>query len=210
MKCFADLKINMETITSAGTGYLTCESEVLKISDYLHEKTLSSSYLYRGKIINVRQDRVEMAGKQIAFREVVEHPGAVAVLAFDDRERVVLVRQHRQPAGEIMLEIPAGKLEPDEDPLDCARREMLEETGMEGSNWQELLTFYPSPGFCDEVIYLFQADNLREAVSPTSDPEERIDIIKLSLNEAWAMIANGQIKDGKTIIALQSAVIHKS
>ncbi len=180
---------------------------VLKISEHLHEKTLSSSYLYRGKIINVRQDRVETADRQIAFREVVEHPGAVAILALDDIGRVILVRQHRQPAGEILLEIPAGKLEPNEEPLDCASREMLEETGLEGSSWQELFSFYPSPGFCDETITLFLVENLSKATSPTSDPEEKIDVVSVPLNEAWAMIKQGRIKDGKTIIALQHAMI---
>ncbi len=179
------------------------------ISDYLHEKTLSSSYLYRGKIFNIRQDRVELSDRQVAFREIVEHPGAVAVLALDETGGVVLVRQHRQPAGEILLEIPAGKLEANEEPLECARREMLEETGLEGSNWQELLSFYPSPGFCDEIIYLFQVKNLKKAISYTGDPEERIDIVTIPLNEACSMIAGGQIKDGKTIIALQHALIGK-
>ncbi len=179
------------------------------ISDYLHEKTLSSSYLYRGRIVNIRQDRVEQSDKKVAFREIVEHPGAVAVLALDREESVILVKQHRQPAGEILFEIPAGKLEPNEEPLECARREMLEETGLEGAKWQQLFSFYPSPGFCDEVIHLFQVENLKEAVSPTSDPDERINIARFSLKETWSMIAGGRIKDGKTIIALQHALLQK-
>ena len=177
------------------------------MSDHLHEKTLSSSYLYRGKIINVRQDRVEMTGKKVAFREIVEHPGAVAMLAIDDSDNIILVRQHRQPTGEVLLEIPAGKLEPGEEPLDCARREMLEETGLEGAGWKELFSFYPSPGFCDELIYLFRVEELSESAAPAGDPDERIVIVRIPLTEAWDMINSGQIRDGKTIIAIQHAVL---
>lgn len=181
-----------------------------KIRDYLMEETLSTSYIYRGRIINVRHDRVRIHGGETAFREIVEHPGAVAILAFDDQNEVILVRQHRQPVSEIMLEIPAGKLEPNEEPLECARREMLEETGFEGAKWRELCSFYPSPGFCDEIIYLFQAEDLRSAFSPTTDPEEKIDVIKMPLAEALSLIEKGQIKDGKTIIALQFAMLNQT
>ncbi len=177
------------------------------MSEYLSEKTLSSSYLYRGRIINVRQDRVQASGNQVAFREIVEHPGAVAILALDEENNLVLVKQHRQPAGEILLEIPAGKLEAGEDPMECAKREMSEETGLEGASWQELFAFYPSPGFCDEIIYLFKVEDLNKAAAPVTDPEEKISVIKLPLKDVKAMIMNGEIKDGKTIIAMQYAMI---
>jgi len=177
------------------------------MSEYLSEKTLSSSYLYRGRIINVRQDRVQASGNQVAFREIVEHPGAVAILALDEENNLVLVKQHRQPAGEILLEIPAGKLEAGEDPMECAKREMSEETGLEGASWQELFAFYPSPGFCDEIIYLFKVEDLNKTVAPVTDPEEKISVIKLPLKDVKAMIMNGEIKDGKTIIAMQYAMI---
>lgn len=155
----------------------------------------------------MRQDWVKISGDKKAFREVVEHPGAVAILALSDIDEVVLVRQHRQPVGEIMLEIPAGKLEPNESPLECAQRELLEETGLKGAEWKQLCAFYPSPGFCDEIIYLFQVEDLSRAVSPTADPEEKIEVVNLSLQESWALITRGEIKDGKTIIALQYALI---
>lgn len=177
------------------------------MSEYLSEKTLSSSYLYRGRIINVRQDRVQASGNQVAFREIVEHPGAVAILALDEEKNLILVKQHRQPAGEILLEIPAGKLEPGEDPMDCAKREMAEETGLEGSSWQELFAFYPSPGFCDEKIFLYKVEDLNKAAAPVTDPEEKISVIKLPLKDVGDMIISGEIKDGKTIIAMQYALI---
>jgi len=180
---------------------------VIKISDNLKEELLSTSYLYRGRIINVRHDRVKIPGGKIAFREIVEHPGAVAILAFNDQGKVIMVRQHRQPAGDVLLEIPAGKLDPGEEPLECARREMLEETGLCSDDWQELFSFYPSPGFCDETIYLFKASDLKSGIAQTFDPEENITIVFVSLTEAWEMIQSGEIKDAKTIIALQYAMI---
>lgn len=179
------------------------------IKEQLREKTISTSYLYRGKIINVRQDRVQDAKDKTAFREVVEHPGAVAILVINTQDEVVLVRQHRQPAGEILLEIPAGKIEPNEEPLECARRELLEETGLHADRWIELAWFYTSPGFCDEKVYLFQAEGLKKAVSPTSDAEENIRKETVPLTEAWEMITDGRIKDGKTIIAVQFAMIER-
>jgi len=181
---------------------------VLIIKERLDEKTISTSYLYRGKIINVRQDMVKDFRDKIAFREVVEHPGAVAVLALNKNNEVILVRQHRQPAGEVLLEIPAGKIEPNEDPLSCARREFIEETGLEAASWEELCCFYPSPGFCDEKIYLFRAEDLTNAVSATSDPEENISIVNIPISLTVEMISDGRIKDGKTIIALQFALIN--
>ena len=155
----------------------------------------------------MRHDRVKIPGGKIAFREIVEHPGAVAILAFNEQGKVIMVRQHRQPAGEILLEIPAGKLDPGEEPLECARREMLEETGLFSDDWHELFSFYPSPGFCDETIYLFQAADLKSGIATTCDPEENIAIVFVSLTEAWEMIQSGEIKDAKTIIALQYALI---
>lgn len=182
---------------------------MVQISDYLREETISSSYLYRGRIVNIRQDRVKISGGQTAFREVVEHPGAVAVIAINENKEVVLVRQHRQPAGEVLLEIPAGKLEPGESPVDCARREMIEETGYDAEKYDQLTCFYPSPGFCDEIIYLFCAEKLKRAERETTDPEERVSAVHINLEKALEMIYSGEIKDGKTIIALQMALLRQ-
>jgi ADP-ribose pyrophosphatase len=176
---------------------------VIYIKDeQLFEKTLSTSYLYRGRIISVRQDTVMTYEGETTYREVVEHPGAVAILAIDDQSRVIMVRQHRQPAEAVMLEIPAGKLELHEDPLTCARREFQEEAAMDAASWEQILTFYPSPGFCDEKIYIFKAEELKPAISPGTDPDENLAVEKIPLEEALKMIDSGQIIDGKTIIAL--------
>ncbi len=173
------------------------------------DETLSSSYLYRGVIVNVRQDMVQTAGGKKAFREIVEHPGAVAILAVDRQGHILMVKQYRQPAGKFMLEIPAGKIEPGEEPLDCAKRELPEETGMQGRSWSEVYCFYPSPGFCDELIYLYSARDLEPVKPATSDPDEEITCITMPLKEAAKRIADGEITDGKTIIAVQHAMLYQ-
>ena len=183
--------------------------EVFAVSDdHLKENTLSKSYLYRGRIINLRQDRVKLQSGKTALREVVEHPGAVAVLAVDEENKVVLVRQYRQPASQVLLEIPAGKLEPGEKPLDCARREFAEETSFEAESFQLIVSFYTSPGFCDELIHLFWARGLKKTAQSSTDPDEILEPVLLPLKEAAAKIATGTITDGKTIIALQHALLN--
>jgi len=172
----------------------------------LYEETISSSILYRGRIINVRQDQVILPGGKAAIREVVEHPGAAAVLALDDQERVILVRQYRQPAAAVLLEIPAGKLDPGEEPLECAKRELAEETGLCGNSWRPLGWFYLSPGFCNEKIHLFLARELTSTHPlPTADLEEMVEVISLPLGELLEMAAQGELTDAKTVIALYLA-----
>lgn len=137
---------------------------------------------------------------------MVEHPGAAAVLALDDmRGEVVLVRQYRRPAGTVLLEVPAGKLDPGEEPLQCARRELREETGLAGEEWKQLTWFYPSPGFCDEKIYLFLARGLSRAAPAAQDEDEHVETVMLPPGKARRLIETGEITDAKTIIALQFA-----
>ncbi len=173
------------------------------ITKNLTDKTLSTSYLYRGRIVDVRQDRIKDSKGRIAYREVVEHPGAVAILAIDNEDNLIFVEQYRQPAGKVLLEIPAGKLEPGEDPEDCARRELSEETGFHAGKIKRINSFYPSPGFCNEIIHLFEASELIEAEPLTTDPDEIIVLKKFSLTQCNRLIKEGIIVDGKTIIAIQ-------
>lgn len=173
--------------------------------DNLLEKTLSSKYMYRGRIVNVRQDKVRMPSGNTALREVVEHPGAVAVLAVTEENEAVLVRQFRQPAKEILLEVPAGKLDSGEEPLQCAKRELAEETGLRGESWHSLGWFYLSPGYSDEKIFLYLAGKLSTAPLAQADEEENIEIKKIPLNSISAMISAGEITDAKTVIAVTLA-----
>jgi len=179
------------------------------ISSHLEEITLASNYIYRGRMINVRQDRAKVKNDREALREIVEHPGNVAILVLNEQEEAILVRQHRQPLKELLLEIPAGKLEPGEEPLECARRELLEETGFTAAEWNEHGFFYPSPGFCDEKIYLFSASGLTAQESVTIDPDENIEVVYIPLAEIANLIDSGSIKDGKTIIALQKMLLRR-
>ncbi|MGB4682564.1 MAG: NUDIX hydrolase [Dethiobacteria bacterium] len=171
----------------------------------LEEKGLSTTYLYRGRIINLRRDLVlPPGGGEPSFREIVEHPGAVAILALDQRGRVLLVRQYRRAAGRVLLEVPAGKLEPGEEPLACAQRELAEETGCRGGKWRKLTWFYSTPGFCDEKIHLFLAEGVTEG-TPAADPGEALEPLWLDLAAAQQAVLKGEINDAKTIIALQFA-----
>ncbi|GFN23338.1 NUDIX domain-containing protein [Thermanaeromonas sp. C210] len=165
------------------------------------ERCLKSERIYTGKILNLRRDWVALPDGREASREVVEHAGAVAVVALDEKGRVYLVRQYRYPIGRVTLEIPAGKLDPGESPEACARRELREEVGLVAQSWEHLLTFYSTPGFSDEIMYLFLARDLsREKAQP--DEDEFLEIISLPLQEAVNKIWTGEIKDAKTIIGL--------
>ncbi|NMA91567.1 MAG: NUDIX hydrolase, partial [Firmicutes bacterium] len=121
-------------------------------------EVIASGRPYRGRIITVREDRLKFCGQEMG-REVVEHPGAAAILAWEG-DCLVMVKQYRHPVSEVLWEIPAGLLEPGERPLDCARRELAEETGFKGGEWRFLLQFYSTPGFCNETIYLYEARGL--------------------------------------------------
>jgi len=164
-------------------------------------RRLSSRRLYTGRVFAVDLDEVEEPGGVHAQRDVVRHSGSVAILAITGDDRIVLVRQYRYPVDAQVWELPAGRVDPGEQPLDAARRELEEETGLSPAQVAPLVTYFSSPGFCDEVMHLFRATALRP-VPTRPDPDERIEVAFVSRDEARAMIARGELRDAKTLLAL--------
>lgn len=170
------------------------------------EKTLSSEKIYDGKIINVRRDSVLLPNGNKAIREVVEHSGGVCVAPLTDDGALLFVRQFRYPYAEEILELPAGKLDREgEDPLAGGRRELREETGAQAESFEFLGRMYPSPGFSNEVLYMYLARGLT-CGSQQPDEDEFIDVVKIPLDKALAMVMSGEITDAKT----QTAVMKTS
>ena len=165
------------------------------------EKTLESKTVYKGRIINLRLDSVVLENGSTALREVVEHPGAVGIVALKGNGDIVMVKQYRKAADQVLLELPAGKLEPGEDPVDCAARELAEETGYIAGDLRYLVSFYTSPGFSNEVMHMFLATGLREGENDPDD-DEMVKTVEISPDRAMDMILEGEIKDGKTIAGI--------
>jgi ADP-ribose pyrophosphatase len=171
----------------------------------LFEKTISSDRIFEGKIINLRVDQVQLPDGKTATREIVEHPGAVVILAITANSELILVRQYRKPVNKELLELPAGKLTPGEDPLACARRELLEETGYQAGHLELISRYYTTPGFSDEVMYFYLATDLKEFKS-CPDEDEFIEVERVDLFKARELVRSGQIEDAKTIIGVFSAL----
>lgn len=167
------------------------------------EKTLSSSLLHRGRHFDFLQDEVELPDGRRTKRDVVRHPGAVAMVPVLPDGRIVLVRQYRYAAGKKLLEIPAGTLEPGEDPIECAARELREETGFEAGEMRGLLSCFMAPGYSSEVIHFFAARDLRE-VGTELEPDEAIENEVLELGEVLEMIRDNTIEDAKTIVGIMN------
>lgn len=164
------------------------------------ERVLGGKRAFEGKLISVRVDEVELADGRRTRREVVQHPGAVAILPWDG-ERLTLVRQWRHPTGGELLEIPAGTLEADERPAATARRELAEECGLAAATWEEGPRFWTAPGFCDELMHLFLATGLSEVAGEPAE-DEGISVEKLTLGEALAAIEDGRISDAKSMVGI--------
>ncbi|MGI9861217.1 NUDIX hydrolase [Moorella naiadis] len=170
----------------------------------LTETRLTSERIYEGRILNLRRDKVRLPNGREASREVVEHPGAVAIIALDAEKNVYLVRQYRYPINRATLEIPAGKLDAGEEPLACAQRELAEEVGLAAAEWQPLLTFYSTPGFSNEIMHLFLATGLRPH-REKADDDEFIEIVRVPLAEAVTMALGGELQDAKSIAGILAA-----
>ncbi|HEX7195613.1 MAG TPA: NUDIX hydrolase [Candidatus Limnocylindria bacterium] len=166
----------------------------------MDERTLATRRPWTGRRIGIRIDEVERSDGHRTTREIVEHPGAVAIVAWDGK-RLAMVRQWRHATGRVLLEIPAGTLEPDEPPAETARRELAEEVGLAAASWAEGPSFFTAPGFCTELMQLFLATDLSEEHAD-GDEDEQIEPSWLSLADALAAIDDGRIMDAKTIAAV--------
>ena len=173
----------------------------------LKELKISSQSIFQGKIINLRIDTVQLPNGKEATREVVEHHGAVAVVAINENDEIVLIRQYRAAIDEVIIEIPAGKLELGEDPLICAKRELEEETGYQAGQWKKVFTFYTSPGFSDEKMYLYLAKDIK-ILEQSLDEDEFVELFYMPISQAFNDCRNGQIKDAKTILGIQAAYLY--
>ena len=178
----------------------------MKSFDNLREEQLSSEYFYKGKIINMRRDKALLPDGSEAFREVVEHPGGVCVAALTDEREVLFVRQFRYPYFEEVLEIPAGKRDPGEEPLDCGKRELKEETGAEASEWICLGELYPTAAYSDECIIMYLAKGLTFGDRHLDD-DEFISVEAIPLGTVVNDILAGKISDAKTQAAVLRAYL---
>jgi ADP-ribose pyrophosphatase len=169
---------------------------------HLREEKIEGERVYSGRILDLEVDRVRLPSGGKAFREVVRHRGAVVVLPILDDGRVVLVRQFRYPMGEVLLELPAGKLDPGEGPDRCAARELEEETGWRAEDIVDLGWFYTTPGFTDEVLHAFAATGLEPSGDHQPDPDEAIEIVTMTVGEALAACREGTVRDSKTIATI--------
>lgn len=167
----------------------------------LWEKTLKKTYMYRGKIINVRKDEAQLADGQKAIREVVEHTGGVGIAALTADRNILLVRQWRYPIESVLTEIPAGKINPGEDPAACAARELAEETGAKAEKIIRLGEILVSPGFCTEKIHLYFATGLTFDKA-TPDEDEFVELFMMPISAAVEQVLDGRLADAKTVAAI--------
>lgn len=167
----------------------------------LTEKTRKQTDIYNGRIIHVRVDDVELPNGRPAKREVVDHPGGVCIAALTNKQELLFVEQFRYPYKEVVLELPAGKLEYGEDPLEAGKRELREETGAAASEYRSLGELYPSPGYCGEIIHLYLATGLAFSAQDPDD-DEFLELRRIPLTEAYGMVMRNEIADAKTQVGI--------
>jgi ADP-ribose pyrophosphatase len=169
-------------------------------------RLISSKLAYKGKVFSVVTDKVEEPGGRINTRDVIRHSGSVVMLAVDESKNprdpeIVFERQYRHAAGLTLIELPAGRVEPHEAPLAAAKRELIEETGYRARRWTLLTKYFASPGFLGEWMQIYLARDIREGAA-APEPDESIEVFRLTLSEALALVAANKIHDGKTLIGL--------
>jgi ADP-ribose pyrophosphatase len=171
------------------------------MNQHLREETVQTQRVFEGRMISLDVETVRLPNGKETTREVVRHPGAVAVLAITQDQTILFVRQYRKAIDKISLEIPAGKLEKGEDPLHAAKRELMEETGYQAGSWNHLHTFYTSPGFADEVMHVYVATDL-QAGDTNLDEDEFLECVEADESQIQKWLADGTILDAKTIAPL--------
>jgi ADP-ribose pyrophosphatase len=189
---------------------MTADPDQLPVQDPLTERVVESTVLHRGRYMEFRVDTIERLDGSRGTRDVVGHPGAVAVLAVDDADRLLMVRQWRVPAGRAMLEIPAGTLDVHEgvieDPDGAARRELEEETGHRAATWRKLAEFWTAPGFTSELMRLYLATGLTGVADGEGrlapDEDEHLELRHVALDEALRLVETGGLTDAKSILGV--------
>lgn len=164
------------------------------------EETINKNYIYKGKILNVRRDDILLPNGERAIREIVEHSGGSTVFCEKDN-KILFVKQYRYVYGQEILELPAGKLNDNEDPMETALRELEEECGLKANKIEKLFDVYPSPAYTNEIIRVYRVWDLVESKQHL-DEDEFLSIVWIEKEKVKEMINNGEIKDGKTLIAL--------
>lgn len=167
---------------------------------------MDTKHIYKGQVVTLNIDRVTLPNGRTVELEVVRHPGAAAVVPMKDPDTVILIRQYRHAVGGFIYEIPAGKLHPGEDPRACAARELEEEIGYRADTLELLTSIFTAPGFADEVIHIYKAGGLT-AGTQQLDQDEVLEVVEMPLANALARIRDGTIRDGKTIVGLQTAYL---
>lgn len=167
----------------------------------LTEEKINSKTIYEGRVINLKVNEVKLENGATATREIVEHPGGVCVIGVDSENNILMVRQYRAPFEKPLLEAPAGKLDKGEEPIECGKREFLEETGHTAEKMTYLGEFYPSVGFLTEKIHIFLAEGLKRETQRL-DEDEFLNVEKYPLEKLTEMVENNEIKDAKTVIAI--------
>ncbi len=167
-------------------------------------KTLNSKCLHKGKVFDLIVEEIEYPSGQQGIREIAKHNGGSVIVPLFDNGEVLLVRQYRQPFHNFILELPAGKLEPNEDPLVCAQRELQEETGLTAAKFEKLTAMYSTPGFCSEILHIYLATEVSQSVKGQALEEGELSITleRYPLATVVAMIEHGEIVDGKTIVGI--------
>ncbi|ASF39765.1 NUDIX hydrolase [Halobacillus halophilus] len=167
------------------------------------EKTYHTETIYTGKIVQLNIDSVTLPDGNTSKRELIKHPGAVAVIALTDEGKLICVEQYRKPMEKSLVEIPAGKLEPGEEAMTCALRELEEETGYTTDSLEWVTSFYTSPGFADEIVHIYFTDQVKVLDQrPDGDEDEFVELMELTLGEAEELERNQRIQDAKTAYAL--------